>query len=383
MTSDLMSYFSLSGQQLGHLAACYFYAYLLMQLPSGVLLDRINIRLLLPAAIMICAMGAFVFAKAEYWWVAGFGRILVGLGGAFSAVGAMKLISMWFPGERFALMSGLMMTVGMLGAVGGQVPLAHFVTLVGWQSALLWCCGIGAVLAVTIALAMREPSDTPTTEVRQTWSALWTGVKAIIANPQSWLVSIYAGFAFAPISAFAGLWGVPFLSLKLDLPQATAAGYVSLVFVGFALGCPLSGWWSDRIGKRKPLMQIGTVLGLLCLMMVIYMPVHSELLYEILLFGFGFFTSFFFISFALIRELNPLWLSGTAIGFINSFDFGAVSEPAIGGILDKLWDHQLVDGVRQFTLENYHVALLLLPLSMLVAIVLLLWVKETHCEVAQ
>jgi len=384
MVNELMQYFHLSGEALGHLAAAYFYSYAIMQLPAGLLLDWINVRWLLAVAIAICALGGLLFGMSGSFSLAMLGRILVGLGGAFSAIGAMKLISLWFPPRQFALVSGLMMTVGMLGAVGGQAPLAYASAKFGWSHALIYCGIIGFIFAGLIALIIREKCDENDAKHRLTWKKIIHHLNVLLRNPQCWLISIYSGLAFAPISAFGGLWGVPFITLKLGITKTFSASLISLIFVGFACGCPLSGWLSDRFAKRKPLMYLGTSLGMICLVGIIYVSL-TPFLAGLLMFLFGFFTSFFFISFAVIREINLIFIGGTAIGFINMFDaiFGAISEPAIGRVLDLFWDHSMQGGARMFNVADYQIGLILLPLAMFVAIILLFYVKETDCKPLQ
>jgi len=157
---------------------------------------------------------------------------------------------------------------------------------------------------------------------------------------------------------------------------------VSLIFIGFAIGSPLSGWFSDYIGKRKPIMAYGTSLALLSLSAVLYLPQLSLWLLAILLWLFGFFASFFFVSFATIREINHPNTSGTAIGFINMFNAigGAFSEPLVGKLLDLGWNHKILFGVRVFSLADYHMALLTLPLCLITAMVLLIFIRETNCR---
>src|SRR5580698_1114958 len=136
MTNTLMSTFKISGAALGNLAACYFYAYLLLQIPAGFLLDKIGPRKVTTLAIALCALGSLVFSKADTLLVAGIGRFLTGTGAAFAAVNCLKLIANWFPFRYFAFMAGLMMSVGMLGAVGGQAPLAAFIEAFDWRHAM-------------------------------------------------------------------------------------------------------------------------------------------------------------------------------------------------------------------------------------------------------
>ena len=129
MTNILMSAYHIDGAQLGSLAASYFYAYLIMQIPAGLLLDRYGPRKITTLAIILCALGIFLFARSETLLIASIGRFITGIGAAFAAVNCLKLIANWFPSRQFAFMSGLMMSVGMLGAVGGQAPLSAFILL--------------------------------------------------------------------------------------------------------------------------------------------------------------------------------------------------------------------------------------------------------------
>jgi len=224
-------------------------------------------------------------------------------------------------------------------------------------------------------------SDKPTTQAKTQLSmkALTGHLEHLMRNPQCWLLGLFSGLAFAPVSAFGGLWGVPFLASKMSVTTTQAATMTSLLFIGFAIGCPLSGHLSDKVGSRKPLMCLGTALSGIMLMIIIYLPLHSIWLMTVLLFLFGFFASFFFLSFAMIREINSILISGTAIGFINTFDaiFGALSEPGVGWILDLNWQGKLVNGARFFEVQHYQIALSLLPIAILMALILSYFIQET------
>ena len=378
MINEIMQKFELTAEGLGHVAAFYFYAYTVMQLPGGVLLDRYNLQRLMSGAILICTLGAYLFSIAPTVGVAKLGRIFIGFGGAFSAIGTMKLISIYFPAERFAYVSGLMMTLGMLGAVGGQAPLAYLSESLGWQYALSLCCFGGIILSLLMyfCLANNQQSQSASSS---SFKELWHHIKHLLGSAQCWYLSLFSGLAFAPVSAFGGLWGVPFIALKANIDTPHAAFYTSLIFVGFAIGCPISGFLSDWMNRRKAVMCAGTSIGLLFLCAILYLPFYSQSYMAVMLFGFGFFSSFFFISFAMIREINPILIGGAAIGFINTFDsiFGALSEPGVGWLLDQSWQGQLLNGVRQFSVQQYEFALSILPMGIACALLISLFIKET------
>jgi MFS family permease len=384
MTGTLMSSFQISGAQLGVLAATYFYAYLLLQIPAGFLIDRFGPRKMTTLAIAICAAGSFVFSNANTLFVAEIGRFFIGAGGAFAAVNCLKLTANWFPFRQFAFMAGFMMTIAMLGAVGGQAPLANFIEVAQWRPAMRYIAFAGFILALLFWIIVRDkaPDHKQEKMLSSERISLMIGLKQILASSQSWWLSIYSGFAFAPVMVFGGLWGVAFLREAYHLSETIAAQQVSLIFIGFAVGAPLFGYLSDRVGRRKGVMFWGTLGSLFTLSAVIYMPGWSVVLISTLLFLFGFCISSFLLCFTMIREVSAPILAATAIGFMNAFDalFGAISDPLTGKILDAQWAGQTIDGARIFSVEAYKSAFITLPIFLIIAIVSLWKIKETYCK---
>jgi MFS family permease len=370
MVQDLMRTFSLDGFEVGHLAASYFYAYFLMQIPVGLLVDKFSTRKLITGAICLCSVGAFVFAKSDTLTVAVMGRILIGVGGAFSMVGTMKLITIWFERRHFALISGLMMTAAMIGAIFGEAPLATLVDNVKWRSSMLVLSTVGIILAFVFWILVRDKKKVSNTSEESKKVNIFKLFFEVMKNKQSWLVSIYSGLAFAPVTAFAGLWGTPFLMESYGMSKISVAGLISLIFVGFAIGSPLAGWMSEKYFTRKKIMLTGTSFAFISLVLIIYVPGMPVWFLGALLFIFGFFTGFFFVSFACMQAINKQQASGTSIGFINMFNAlcGALCDPIIGKLLDLGWDHKLSHGVRVFSVHNYKIALLSLPIGLLVAL---------------
>lgn len=386
MTSTLMTAFGISGASLGNLAACYFYAYLLLQIPAGLLLDRFGPRKTTTLAIALCAAGNLIFAGADSVFVAGIGRFLTGAGAAFAAVNCLKLIANWFPFRQFAFMAGLMMTIAMFGAVGGQAPLAAFIKATEWRQAMEIIGFAGLILAALFWVIVRDkaPDHIREKHIVPARASLMECIRKIFKNPQSWWLSLYSGFAFAPVMVFGGLWGVSFIAEGFNLSHTISAQTVSLIFIGFAIGAPFFGWYSDRLGRRRSVMLWGTILGSLAITAAIYLPGVSFYVLSGLMFLFGFFISSFLLCFTMIREINLPMLAATAIGFMNAFDavLGAISDPLTGMILDLGWDGKIVDGARVFSVTSYKVAFLTLPGYLLLSLLTLLKIKETHCKAA-
>lgn len=381
MTADLMRAFHVNGAGLGNLSAFYFYAYLIMQIPVGIMLDKYSPRLLTTAAILVCSLSTLFFSNTDVLWVACISRALMGVGAAFAAVSCFKLASIWFPPKRFALVSGMFMTAAMLGAVGGQMPLSFLVQTIGWRDSLAVVSVLGLCLSILYFAIVRDKAS-PASSAKRNTKGLRQLLLPIISNKQTWLLSLYSGLAFAPVSVFGGLWGVPFLETAYQLPPTSAALAISFVFVGFAAGAPFWGWLSDYIGRRKPVLFFGTFSALFCLLAVLYLPHQQLTSLMVLNFFFGFGASGFFTSFAMIRELFSISLAATVLGIMNTFNAicEALFEPLVGALLDKTGSGQLINDLHQFSLPGYHLSLFILPISLILSLIALLFIKETFCQ---
>lgn len=248
MASDLMSEFSLTATEMGNFAASFFYAYMIMQIPVGLIIDRFGPRFVTSLAIILCVFGVFLFATAESFFIACIGRFVAGIGGAFAVVNYLRLAANWFSVKRFAFLSGLMMTAGMIGSVFGQAPLSALIAAFSWRGAMKILSISGLILAVLFVLIVRDRAPHHReVELNPEKLSLGKNFKKILCQPQSWLLTFYSGFAFAPFSVFGGLWGVSFLKAQGFSPGNAAQG-ASLMFLGFAVGAPFFGWLSDHLG---------------------------------------------------------------------------------------------------------------------------------------
>jgi MFS family permease len=381
MVQDLMLAYHLTAAQMGYLSTSYYIAYAAMQLPVGMLLDRFGTRVPLTIAVLLCAIGTLTFCYAHVLAVAAFGRFLIGIGSAFAAVSCMQIAANWLPLNRFALMTGLLLTIGMIGAWNGQAPLGMLIHTIGWRETLLLFGFVGCILAGIIMLVIRDkPRASHLSSHSKT--SFFAGLKHVASGRQNWIVALYGGLMFLSIPGFAGLWSVSFFSQSNAVTSTEAAFVVSMIFVGFAVGAPLLGWFSDRIARRKPPMYFGTIGSLITMSTIIYGPPLSSTLAALLFFGFGFFCSGFLPVFSVAREVNPPETSGTALGFINTLNTagGMLAQPAIGYLLDLNWHGEMQGGVRFYNTANYHIALSILPIAIALSLIVLFFVRETHCK---
>lgn len=363
IAQPLMQSFQLSPEMLGFIMSFYFYAYGLAQIPVGLLLDRFGAKISLCFAALAVTVGTYLFASSNAVFLLAIARIIVGIGSAFAFVGCLKLARDWFSLSRFGLIVGLTNTLGVMGALFGEEPLSYFIQQYGWRQVLEFTALLSLIVALLIFLIVKDkpkPSKTPAPSL----ASFWNNVKKVMGEGQTWLIAVYAGLMVAPVIAFAELWSVKFLQHSHHLSALAAATANSFIFIGIAVGGPLNGWISGRIGRRKPVLFLGNVMALLLFLLIIFLsnaPLH---LLELILFLFGAFTSSMLLTFPLNTEIHDKSVSATVIAFTNMMIMfiGAVFQPLIGFL--------------GATSPNLKMALLVLPLALAVNLILLFRIKE-------
>jgi len=378
ITDQLMQEFHLTGANLGNLAATFYYAYIIVQLFVGVILDKYSARYITTIAIFSCALGAYLFSVMHSLLAVQLSRALMGAGVAFATVAYMKLAANWFAPQRYAFVSGLLATAAMAGAVFGEAPLSFAISEFGWRSCLMMVGIAGFVLSALFLIVVRD-APIPVNQLNVLHKPLnsFNNTLSVFKNKQNWLLTLYSGLAFCPIAVFGGLWGNPFLQTAYHLNKTQSSFLVSLIFVGLGVGSPLLGILSDRLGDRRNIMLSSTLISFVAISLVLYSPTLPLWLLGFLLFLFGFALGAFMLVFAIAKEMNLAILTATVIAMINSSDaiLDAVTEPTIGKLLDITWDGNIVNGAHHFSLHSYHIALSVLPFYLCIGSLLLLFVK--------
>lgn len=385
MTHELMRDLQLNAAGLGAVAAFYFYAYTPMQIPAGILYDRYGPRLLITIALMICASGAFFFGLTTNIALASAGRFFMGIGSAFSFIGSLLLVSRWFPPQYFAFLAGVVQLMSSIGALTGEAPVAIAVSHFGWRHTIMMLSLVGFALAVVVWLVVKDwpPGSRPVVAAPTAKKGEMKRLRQILKRPQTWIVGLYSFTSWAPITVFGSLWGVPFLIASYGFSAATASLAISMIWIGIGIGSPFIGWWSDKIGRRCLPLSVASLLGVISVAAVLYIPGIPVPLLFTLMFIFGLAASGQSLSFALVKDMNVPHVVGTAIGFNNMAVVagGAIFQPLVGLLLHMHWDGKLSEGVPIYSVADYRSAMMILPFCYLLGmIVSTRLIRESFCR---
>ena len=386
MVHELMRSFQVTAAGLGGLSSFFYYPYLAMQIPVGLLVDRFSVRGLLTVMTCLTGVACALFGSAHVVSMAQLARFTLGFGAAFAFVSALKLASQWFSPSRFGLLAGLTQALGMLGAVVGEAPVAYAVSAWGWRQTMWVMAVIFAILALCILVFVRDrPNDHKNhlSDTQKDTVSIFKSLSWVLSNPQTWWNALYAGLVFAPTAAFAELWGVAYLEHVHHLPHHTAALANGLIFLGWGIGGPIVGWISDRLQRRKPLMFVSAIGSGLTMSMLFFLPNLSQCAIFSLLFCYGLANTGVAIAYAVSAEINPPYVGGTSMAFANMMSVvpGALLQVVIGLLLDWHASGHLVAGVPVYTAADFHAVMMLLPLTLLLAVFVAIFIRETYCRV--
>lgn len=376
LAADLQTAFNIGAAQLGNLSAAYFYVYTLLQIPVGVIADRLGPRRLLFWGGLLAGFGALLFALASNFSVAVAARTLVGLGVSTAFIAMLKIIASGFPEQRFATLVGVCMFIGNLGAVFAGAPLAHAAQAFGWRNLFI---GVGLISLATALLSQRWAPELSRAAIGTSWRH---DLLSVITNRRTWPgFFMNAGLAGA-LFAFAGLWAVPYFTQARGMERIVAANHVSLYFFGFALGCLTWGRISDLFQRRKAIMLFASglnVCGWLVWLIAGTLPLHYSMLLCVLM---GHSSGGFTLSWAAAKEVNPPLLAGMATAVVNVGVFlgTAILQPLVGWVMELGWDGRMEHGVRIYSAQSYNHGLLLIAIAALLGWIATLFVHETHCR---
>jgi MFS family permease len=389
LTDELAAEFELGAAALGNLSAVYFYSYVAMQIPTGLAADHWGPRRIIALGAAVAALGAALFALAHAYALVALGRFLVGAAVGVAFVSMLKLSTHWFDPSRFAAIAGIALAVGVAGAVSAGAPLRIAADAFGWRQVMVGAAVAAALLAVVAWIIVRDdPRDRgyrsymPRAHGDAPRHSVLGGLRTCLRERNSVLVFFAnAAISGAPLT-FAGLWGVPFLATHYEMSTAVAASLCSLVLVGWAAAGPFFGVLSDRLGVRKPPYLAGAVVALGAWLAVIQTPQLSFGALVALLALAGAASGCVMLGFALAKETAPPTLAGTVGGIVNMGNMlgGMLLQPAIGLVLDRHWEGAVAFGVRVYTVEAYRAGFALMLAWLAVAVVLVLFTRETRCR---
>lgn len=392
IASDLQVDFQASSAALGGLAATYFYVYMVMQIPTGILADTWGPRRVVALGGVVAGIGSLLFGMADTLAAASFGRLLVGLGVSVTFISLLKLNAAWFHDRHFATMTGVTILIGNMGSLLAATPLSWALGFVTWRT-IFSGIGIFSLLMAVLSwwLVRDHPGKVGLPSMRELDGKIahplhtghwYDGLLIVLNNratwPGLWVNTGLAGSLFA----FVGLWAVPYLRDVYGMDRAAATEHTGLMLAGFALGGFFIGTISDRLGRRKPVMFTAALVYFLCWLPLLFGMQMSSFGSHTLFFVMGLFAPGFTLSWACAKEVNPHALSGMATSVVNigAFLGTAILQPLVGWMIDHAHAAHLATDLN---LSDYQWGMAVMAGFALMGLLAILFIQETYCRYLQ
>jgi MFS family permease len=377
MMPQLSEAFGMTSAAVASLLGLFYWGYAPFGLVAGPAMDRLGPRKIVPVGAALVGVGALLFATGEPA-LAGVGRFLQGVGGVFAFVGAVFIATTSFPASRAATLIGATQMFGMAGGSAGQFVVGPLIAA-GTPWSVFWSVMGIAALVIGGALLMLLPS--PAAAARQgNWlQDAGRAIAAVLLNPQSILCGVVAGLLFIPTTIFDMVWGVRFLEEAHGVDYGSAVLRSATVPLGWVIGCPLLGWMSDRIGRRKPVIVGGGVVLGLSLAWILFGTPGVLPPYVLGLIA-GIASGAAMLPYTVIKETNPPQYGGTATGALHFINFSMTA------LLGPIFGRRLMaaaESAQSVSLEHYQSAFAPMLLGVALAIGLTFLLKETGPAMAR
>ncbi|MBI4964489.1 MAG: MFS transporter [Desulfomonile tiedjei] len=320
ISPSLINDLGFTNAQLSDLAAVFFYAFALSQLPIGVALDRVGARITMAFLALAAVGGALLFATGSTPAHLVVARVFLGIGMSGNLMVVLALLATWFPVNRFAFLSGLVVAVGVLGDLLAATPLALLSLSIGWRASFLVFAAINAIVVGTLLFVMRDhpPGHSPAPSEKQ---SLFGGLAELAKMYSYWAISLGSFVRYGYFAALRALWAGPFLIYGLGLGEIAASNALLIMGVGYMVGLPLGGSLSDSVLRSRKQIVLGSlVASCFVTLSFVWLAPSTPLWYVLLVFFvLGVMSAPGQIMYAHIKELLPPSMVARAITAVNLF----------------------------------------------------------------
>lgn len=376
MVTPLMNDLRTNATGIGIVSGSYLYAYVLMQIPTGILMDTIGLKRLFILALSICSIGLIAFSMSHSIESASISRAVIGSFAAASTIVGFGAVLRYFPIAAAPVLIGVVQFSGNIGDMISGYPVASMVNNIGWRMTSVIIAIIGLVVVILVAWKL------PNSKVNEANNNFITQIKSLkdtFKKPQVWICISFAFFIWTPVQLFAGLWGTSAIALQYHLTTETAAGYVSITWLGVGIGSILIGIMTNFLKSYRIPLIIFTALGLIFSFSLFGYVTLPLWLLPIVFFIYGISASGQALSFAVLGRLIKKENIGimTAVNNMAVMLSSAILDPVVGILIDNHASHHL-NGAGAYTASDFSYAFSILPMMFIIPLILAFFINVKY-----
>lgn len=315
--------------------AVFLIVYGMMQIPVGLIVDHVGLKKALLIGSALCTLSVLGFAYSNVYSIALFFRALMGAGASFGLVCLLVSVNEWMPSNRQALFIGLSQFIGTMGPMIAAGPLDSIseTSDLDWRTFfLLWSVVGGALIVMILFFVENNQQKKSHYIVLKRPEKVSTAISRIFTRIQPWYIALLSAMLFLGIEYLSENEGRSFLALK-DIPLSSASYMITLSWIGYGFGCPLLGFLSDLLERRKIIITICAAINVMAMLLILYAQHRMVLQVAFLMLGFG--SAGQSMGYVITAEQFKRKFVALGFGLNNAMvnTFSAVNAPLIGSIL--------------------------------------------------
>lgn len=357
-TDNIRATFNFSAHEFATLSTYCIFIYSCMQIPFGILLDRLNVRKLILISFGLCLIGQFLFTHTSSIICAQWGRVLIGVGAAPAFMSTVKMVSDTFSDKLCGIFIGITCTLGTIIVILGNGLLKYICYLTNdWQKALWFLNSIGVILFIICYFALPKSKVAKT---QDSGTNFWETFLSVVTNYRIFLYALLTIGTCAVVTTLSDLWGNTLLITKYHLSDVQAVFYNQFMFAGFLIGALVVPMlFNGKQSLRGVRVCCVTLIALFSI--IIYGPSQlPSIILQAVLFALGFFACGDILCFALAAQLSTPKTSGLIVGWVNTINMLGLTllQYLVAYSLDKHWSGAVnANGLRLYEASNYELAL--------------------------
>lgn len=374
---------NVTAQGAGILASGYFYGYVILQLPSGILVDVFGVRRMILISLAASSIGTALFAISPNIAVSFVSRMITSCGDALVFTAMIKLVAQQFSDTRFGLMSGLSQVSGYIGGMLATTPLAVAVAIFGWRA----CFGvidiiiIGNWFALLFILPGKESASSGTLGENPRWGSVSRSISDslkrvfnALKTREAWGCALTFSAHFVAVTTLTAAWGMPMLMHAYGLSRSDASTPMLVFMFTNAIGSIIFGYFADRI-RSLPAALIVSCFARIALLIPLAPMFGAELGLPLLTLLFAIFGIVAGGTVPLILKCLKTIYSASHVGVgvsINSTLAGIIAgliQPLIGAALEATWNGKMDANGLVYSSRGYNFLVLMLVVSSLPGLV--------------
>nr|WP_243742297.1 MFS transporter [Actinorugispora endophytica] len=312
--------------------------YVVLQVPSGVLADRLGPRRSLLIGLGVMAVGVILFAVAPEIRSAVAGRVLIGAGDALVFLNVIRIGALWFPRHQYALVSALTGLTGGIGQIVSVAPLSALLRGVGWEASFLGAGAVSVLIGLLVLLAVRDHPGGHAESAHAAPVSVLESVREALSTRGPQVGMAAHAVIMVPFGVLGILWGYPLLEQGYGLsPGLTGLLLTGAAVVPMGLVPFLARLTGSRPGLRKPLgLTLSWTISLAWLAVVVWpggLPPLEVTGAVVVASAFGAVLAPS-VSFDYARDGMPAHRTGVASGLVNMSGFTSITVGVVGaGVL--------------------------------------------------